>query len=291
MGASHSVDAPMHIEDALAQFTLQLEADGRSPHTVQQYQRHARLFGSWLAPEDDLRRVDHGTIARFLASPCARARADGRPRKATSTNALRTSIRCFFGYLSASGALERDPARLVRRARTGTPPPRCLSPEDQARLLTVLRVVDGGRDHALFSLLLGAGLRIGSALALEVGDLDLDRGEAQLRRTKGDRPTVAVLPREVCGTLRAYLAGRTDGLVFPGITARHANRRLKHWLGRAGIAVPASCHSLRHSFAMRVHARTGDLLVTQAALGHASIASTTVYARADRDRVRAAVGA
>jgi site-specific recombinase XerD len=42
---------------------------------------------------------------------------------------------------------------------------------------------------------------------------------------------------------------------------------------------------------MRVYGRTGDLLVTQAALGHASIASTTVYARCDRERLRAALGA
>jgi site-specific recombinase XerD len=37
---------------------------------------------------------------------------------------------------------------------------------------------------------------------------------------------------------------------------------------------------------MRVYQATGDLLLTQAALGHASIQSTAVYARADRERLR-----
>jgi site-specific recombinase XerC len=42
---------------------------------------------------------------------------------------------------------------------------------------------------------------------------------------------------------------------------------------------------------MRVYQASGDLLVTQAALGHASILSTTIYARADRERLRAVLGA
>jgi integrase len=109
MWTSHSLDAPMRIEDALASFVLQLEADGRSRHTIEQYRRHVRLFASWLAPEDDLRRVDYTAIARFFASPCARIRADGTPRKSTTVNAMRTSIRCWFAFLAASGALERDP--------------------------------------------------------------------------------------------------------------------------------------------------------------------------------------
>jgi len=51
-----------------------------------------------------------------------------------------------------------------------------------------------------------------------------------------------------------------------------------------------SAHSFRHSFAMKVYAASNDLQVTQAALGHASIVSTTIYARVDREKLRAAVG-
>ena len=279
----------MQIEEALAMFTLQLEADGRSIHTRLQYERHVRAFARWHA--GSIVSVTHEVLARFLVSPEARLRPDGRPKKASAANALRSSLRGFFSYLSASGVLERDPSRLIRRARCGPPPPRTLSPEDQQRLLTVLRVVEGGRDFALFHLLLGAGLRVGSALALEVRDVDLDHGEIHVRRAKGDRPVVTVLPRDVCDQLRAYLAGRTEGALFPGMSTRHANRRLKYWLGKAGIQASASPHVLRHSFAMRIYAKTGDLLLTQAALGHASIASTTVYARCDRERLRAVLGA
>jgi len=74
----------MRIHEALEQFVLQLEANGRSGHTIGQYRRHVVSFAAWLAPEDDLRRVDHQTIARFLASPETptpqRRSEDRRPR-------------------------------------------------------------------------------------------------------------------------------------------------------------------------------------------------------------------
>lgn len=279
----------MKISDALEEFVLQLEADGRSRHTIDQYVRHVNLLA--CAHPGQVEAITHADLARFLTSPEARLRPDGKPKKATAMNALRSSIRCFFGYLAASGMLESNPARLVRRARCAPPPPRALSPEDEERLLDVLHREAGSRDCALFSLLLGAGLRIGSALALEVGDLDLERSEVLVRKAKGDRPTVLVIPYALRDRLVAYVADRTDGLLFPGIGPRHANRRLRHWLARAGVRAPASPHCLRHTFAMRVYQRTGDLLVTGAALGHASVASTAVYARADRERVREAVGA
>ena len=51
-----------------------------------------------------------------------------------------------------------------------------------------------------------------------------------------------------------------------------------------------SPHVLRHCFAMAVYGRTGDVVITAAALCHRSLASTSVYARPTVGAVRAAVG-
>jgi site-specific recombinase XerC len=143
-------------------------------------------------------------------------------------------------------------------------------------------------------LLLGTGIRIGSAIALDIEDLDLDHGELTLRTTKGNRPTTSVLPAAIAEKLKAFLGTRTTGSVFMAnghrVSIRHVQRRIAHWLHAAQIT-GRSTHALRHTFATKVYQSTGDLQVTQAALGHASIASTVVYARVDRARVRAAVGA
>lgn len=283
----------MQIDEALDLFLVQLDADGRSSHTRAQYARHVRVLARWY--DGPIERITHEDLAKFLVSPEARLRPDGKPKKPTAMNALRTSVRCFFSYLAASGTLPRDPARLVRRARCAPAPPRGLSEGDQRRLTDELaRATDpeGRRDRALFTVMLGTGIRVGSAVALDVDDVDLERSELRLRTTKGDRPVVVFLPRAVLELLRSYLAGRPGGPLFPGrrgerISTRHVARRLSHWLRQAGVERRGSPHSLRHAFAERIIARTGDLLLTQAALGHASIMSTTVYARADGARLRA----
>lgn len=291
--------AAMQIQDALLGFLVQLEADGRSRHTIGQYRRHVSALATWLATNDNtsITTLTPETVARFFADDAAKKSCRGGPKRAVTLNAMRTSIRCFAKHLHDSGLVATNPARLLRRARCAAPPPKALHPDEQQRLREVLATATGPaalRDRMLIELLLGTGVRIGSALALDVPDIDLTHGEVALRTTKNDRPATAVLPALVAANLRAFLGDRREGPVFMTgerrVSMRHTQRRLAAWLHKAGIR-GRSAHSLRHSFAMKVYSSTGDLLLTQAALGHASVASTTCYAKVDRARVRAVVGA
>ncbi len=70
----------MELEDALLKYLTQLRADGRSPHTAGQYQRHISQLGSWLSENDRsgvVEEIDHATLAQFLSSPSARSRRGG----------------------------------------------------------------------------------------------------------------------------------------------------------------------------------------------------------------------
>ena len=51
----------MHIDDGLAKLIVQLEADGRSAHTIGQYRRHVRLLAAWC--RDVRRSGDLGAIS------------------------------------------------------------------------------------------------------------------------------------------------------------------------------------------------------------------------------------
>jgi len=286
----------MRLQDALDKYILQLRADGRSDHTIHQYRRHVRLLDRWLQGEGrdhSIDAVDHEVIALFMVSDSATLTPDGRPKKATSTNALRSSLRTFFGYLHAAGLTCANSARLLRRARCGTPPPRALSEDEQQRLLEAL---DGAvtpeerRDRVLFRLMLATGIRIGSALALDVGDVDLEAGELWLRTMKNDRPNHVFLPPATVEMLRPFVENRT-GPLFTGrggrrLGARHVQRRLATWLQQAGMTRPASPHSLRHSFATRLLEKTGNLVLVKEALNHLSIASTLVYLRGREEELR-----
>ena len=287
----------MLVYEALDRFLLQLEADGRSPHTVAQYRRHVRLFAGWLPTIDhsgEIEDVDDQVVARFLASPTARE-TEGRAKKPGSTNALRTSLRLLFRYLHEAGLIPVNPARLVRRAVCAPPPPRALRPAEQEELLGVLGEAEGfeaERDRVLVQVLLATGVRLSSALALDVEDVDLEEGALLLRRVKGSRTERVLLGDGIRAVLAGFLGGRTSGPVFASrdgrrIGARHAQRRFRAWREKAGIPSSATPHSCRHAFAMHLYEKTGDLLLVGRALGHRSITSTLTYARASESRLRA----
>jgi site-specific recombinase XerC len=287
------------LQDALQGFLLQLQADGRSPHTIGQYRRHVTRLISWLVNTRRGTKVGDLTpdvVARFFANGAATDSCRGGPKKATSLNAMRTSIRCFCAHLHVAGLATANPARLLRRARCTPPPPKALHADEQRRLLKVLAEgtgLEAARDRVLVELLLGTGIRLGSALALDVGDVDFEHGEIALRTTKNNRPSTLIMPASVAKRLRAFLGDRTEGPVFLAgsrrISMRHAQRRLGAWLTKAGVQ-GRSAHSLRHTYATSLLARTGDLRLVQAAMGHASIVSTTIYTGVDQARLRAAVG-
>lgn len=292
--------AAMQILEALDRFLLQLEADGRSPHTVRQYRRHVRLLAAWLVQgghSGDVGEVDDQDLARFLVSPAARTRPDGQPKKAGSTNALRTSVRCFFGHLERAGLIDRNPARLIRLAITSPPPPRELRPHEEEKFRAVLEAAEGEeaqRDRVLFEFLIATGARLSSALALRVEDLDTMEGLARLRSMKRAREQVLYLSGRLKVLLAEHVGTRREGAVFCRrdgcpLTARHVQRRLRQWCSRAGLSRQVTAHSCRHAFALRIYRASNDLLVVQAALGHASLASSLVYARVDEVRVRQAV--
>ncbi len=296
----HSKEGVMSIEEALEKFLVQLEADGRSQHTVDQYARHVRLLARWATDVGitrDLGELDHEHVAMFFAAPDARTRPDGKPKRAGSMNALRSSVKGFFGYLVQAEIVERDPSRILGRARCGQPPPKALGPADQKRLLAVLSKAEepvGQRDHVLFALMLGTGLRLSSAVLLDAEDVDLDDGRILVRHAKGDRVETVFLSRDLKALLATYMGNRATGPIFRAgngrrVSIRHAQRRFRLWAQRAGISGRFSPHSLRHSFAMDLYRKTRDLLLVKEALHHRSITSTMVYARVDQERLRAAL--
>lgn len=74
---------------------------------------------------------------------------------------------------------------------------------DEVRLL--LAHLDG-EPRLVATLLYGSGLRLAEALTLRVKDLDLDIGEIRVRRGKGAKDRVTMLPESAIPALREHLA-------------------------------------------------------------------------------------
>ena len=135
---------------------------------------------------------------------------------------------------------------------------------------------------------LSTGLRVGEIAALKVGDVDGKRGGltvTRLKRKKPEAETLAIGP-DLAEHLREFIAwkadagepvGRADAL-FAGkrgpLTTQGLQQIWKAAIRRAGLPAELSIHSARHTMAVHLLGRTGNLRQVQKQLGHASPATT-----------------
>jgi integrase/recombinase XerD len=185
-----------------------------------------------------------------------------------------------------------NPARTRRRpavARDDTPT--IGLSKAQARLLVAAADADGLRSAALIRLLLGNGLRVGSAASARIEDMAEDDGHRVIMLSgKGGTRRKAPLPPPCYKAITAMLAARGNprtGPLFATRTGRHIDRHyvlrlVRRLAGRAGIpaADRLSPHSLRHSFATEALRRGVSLHQLQDDMWHADPRTTEVYNRA-----------
>jgi integron integrase len=90
----------------------------------------------------------------------------------------------------------------IVRAKRPKSLPVVLTTEEAVRILGLLK-----EPHSLvIGLQYGSGLRVLEALELRVKDLDFGRGELTVRRGKGDKDRVTMLPRSLYAPLESHLA-------------------------------------------------------------------------------------
>jgi site-specific recombinase XerD len=151
----------------------------------------------------------------------------------------------------------------------------------------VLRAVKSLRYRAVLMTCYAAGLRVTEACAVRVDDIDSRRMVLRIRDGKGGRERYVMLSRRLLSFLRRYWRKvRPPGpYLFPGrgragrISRVMVHRTLQAAARDARLGRHVTTHTLRHSFATHLLECGVDVRVIQALLGHASIRSTTVYAK------------
>ena len=199
----------------IAQVKGRMRARHLSPRTEQAYVgwiiRDVRYHGTRHPAE-----LGEADIVAYLTHLAAERKVS----RSTQMQAL-SAIQLLYNEVLAIPI--RD-LRRVLRSTTPTRLPAVLSRDEVRTLLTALR----GPMHLIALLLYGAGLRLMECVTLRIKDLDLARGEIRVRRGKGGKDRVTMLP----GVARAALEQQLER-----VRAQHA-RDLCDGAGR--VAMPTA---------------------------------------------------
>lgn len=180
--------------------------------------------------------------------------------------------------------------------------PRHLTAEESHRLETFLLQrlpVPDPRvrlENACLLVLLHSGLRAGECVDLHLQDLDLSGKRLVVRQGKGQRDRLVYLSESACQAIQLYLSTQ-DGQRHPADPVwlqKNGKPISTEWLRKHVTQVGKEVgighlfpHRLRHTCATRLLNAGMDITRIQKLLGHATVATTMIYARVQDATVEA----
>lgn len=282
-----------------ADIWLGLVGPGLRPQSLRVYEYTVATYLRPSLGRVKLAKLDESHVARLVARWQAAGATPGAIRKRVGF------LRMILGRAVAAGRIPRNVARLVEIPAYERAP---IHPPTAADVARIMRAVRGTADEPAYAIAVGTGMRQGELLALRWADVDLDAGLARITasiaygaKTRGKTKThgsirTVVLPPFVVDALRRREPGRPDGFIVATRTGRplHARNLLRRFHRTcAALGLPRyRWHDLRHYAATRMLDENVPLPSVQAALGHASIATTVGtygHARSDDARIGAAL--
>ena len=257
-----------------------------------------------------------GTGATHISVEAAVAWAIQAPGAQSSWRAGRLGMaRCFARYLQAIDPRHEVPPTGLIPRRQGRPTPYLFSEADIAAVMAAARRLRAPLRRSTIETLIGTlavtGLRVGEAIRLDRGDLEIDAGVLVVRNSKGGKSRHVPLAPSTLAALAAYRAHRDQ--LFPdahsffvsttGTRLRPGNLAtvFTELASQAGLEPRAGGRrprlgGLRHSFAVRTllgfYTSGADvaamLPVLSTYMGHVSPVSTYWYLSAAPELLAAA---
>ena len=216
-----------------------------------------------------------------------------------------SDIRSFLRFLNMRGILQKDLGATLPQIRVPRDA-KIPSVWDQELIVRLLGAVDrssekGKRDYAILLLACRLGLRAGDIRTLKLDQLHWDDSTIEITQSKTSTPLRLPLTSEVGDALIDYLkSGRPQTThreiflkvnpPFDPFTGNNLHHIVTYWRLLAGIRFRTpqkrGAHSLRHTLATRLLEKGTPFTTIAEILGHSSLESTRIYAKADVEALR-----
>jgi integrase/recombinase XerD len=330
----------LFLGDAIHFFLSAKRAGGRSQRTIDDYRKKLELFQRWAAgrlggedavdaPYTEIGADDVEAYVVYLKEGRGMADSSRKNHLAVlksffETLRRRLKVENPFEDLDEVRFRQRAPKRshltkreaevllspIARQATSDTSIPdegeAGAGDPNAVRKLALGRAL-AARDHAAFSAMVYAGLRIEETTALTVEDLSFSRGEEEVRvaRGKGNKERVVPMSPKLRKSLRCYQQLRDELAPVGGsppphlflnekgarVTENTLRRRLYKWVRSSPIKkTDLKPHDLRRTFGTwYLQENPGQVRELAELMGHSDLSQVMKYALSDEKRARAGV--
>jgi site-specific recombinase XerD len=267
-----------NIKQAIAAFKSHLASQGRASATILAYSKDIEQLANFVAKsnKNNLSEVTKEDIDAFKDS------LSETNYTTKSISRKINSIKSFFSYVIANGAISENPATNVTHPKYDIKPPRILNKIEYRALRDACR--EDLRMAAIVELLLQTGMRISELANLKIGDIDLTGNQITIRAYESHPERVIPLNQPVKESLARYMETRPkSGNTFVFITKtgnafliRNIRSNLDRYFHIAGIE-NAKVNDLRHTFIAQQLTSGSPLVYISKLVGHKRLSTTEKY--------------
>ncbi len=260
----------MKKQEIVDSFIATLEIENYSQQTIKSYTSALKLFLQYVQS----RKVDK--ISDQLIQEYLHYCVKEKRYSFSSMKQVVASIR----YLYVKTLRKKAPEVLNIEMRKPSKLPVVLSKNEIQKIIAVTKNI---KHKTMFLLTYSAGLRLGEALNLRIGDIDSSRMKIHIITGKGKKDRYVMLSANALELLRKYYRFyKPKDYIFEGqkggrYSPKSFQSVFKASLKKAGIRKNATVHSLRHSFATHLLDAGNDIRYIQELLGHKRLETTQIY--------------
>jgi integrase/recombinase XerD len=253
-----------------------------SPHTMKSYMNHIKVYlgeiGKTLNPMD----MTKAEIEKYLIK-----RHELRPTSESDRNSHINAIKFLYEQV-----LGRE-QMLFYLTRPEKPQqlPKVLGEHELERMF---RAVTNLKHKAILLMAFSCGLRVSEVTRLKVRDLDMERLQVFIERSKGKKDRYVMLSPVLKDVITKYISiyrRSPQDYLFEGqdpmtpYGTRSAQIIFNRAVKAAGIHKEVTFHALRHSFATHLLEKGVDIKYIKELLGHFDIKTTERYLHVAREKL------
>lgn len=217
---------------------------------------------------------------------------------ASSVNRKLVALSTFYNYQIREELLDSNPVDGVPRPKQPKRLAKFIDRTTVDKVFAPDQFSDdfyGLRQRLIMELLYATGIRVSELMGIRHADVDTSRSEIKVLG-KGNKERHIPISSDLIGRIQVYASLKADlGLPFDFLLVTDkgkqlypmfVSRQVKDVLKGYANITKTNPHILRHTFATHLLNNGGDINAIKDLLGHASLASTSVYTHNSIERLK-----